>query len=349
MKKLIALLLLVILSLSVPVWAAAQDGDQGNTPALYPVSIDGYIENETATTIEVVSQDGQNRVILNISPETYIVDAESGLPLDLANRNNDRVIAYYGPVTTRSEPPQSNAVLILGNIPEGAMPPQFGVAEAVQTADDQVVVTIRGGSILVTIQRDSRIEPFRTRNIVTIDNITVGSSLLMWYPMVTASYPGQATAQRTILLSPGPGVASDIEYRGYENDYNNYENGYYDYQQAEPYPDYHQEQPVYEPSDLFHQQPAVSPLPDLGQFYTHFYTINNITMVPLRHVAEALGFTVTWNEASRTVSLQYAGDQVGTLTIGQTYFEGHTLETAPIIRNDRTFVPVSFFENLLGA
>jgi len=350
MKKLIALLLLVVLSFSMPVWAVAQYGEQSNGPALYPTSIDGYIENETENTIEVVSQDGQNRVILNITPETYLVDAETGLPLALTNRNGDRIIAYYGPVMTFSEPPQSNAVLILGNIQEGTIPPQFGQVEAIEVSDDQVVVTIRGGSLLVTIRRDSRIEPFRTRNIVTVDNINVGSRLLMWVPMETLSYPGQATAQRTILLNHGPEQASDIEYRGYENGYNGYENGYNDYQPAELYEPYvngyEPVQPIYE-QPIFHMTPVTPQLPDvLRQFETDFYVANNVTMVPLRLVAESLGFTVTWNEADRSVALQYAGGQVSTLVIGQTAFAGSVLETAPIIRNDRTFVPVSFFDVL---
>ncbi|MCL2337180.1 MAG: stalk domain-containing protein, partial [Firmicutes bacterium] len=56
------------------------------------------------------------------------------------------------------------------------------------------------GSTIVTINRDTPIYPYLTRNIVTIDQISVGSQLLMWYPAVALSYPAQATATQTVIL-----------------------------------------------------------------------------------------------------------------------------------------------------
>ena len=354
MKKFFALLLAAVMSISMPVWVFAQNGYQAqdDMSPLHPVSIEGYIENETETTIEVVSQD-DNRIILNITPQTYIVDSVSGSPLALSDINGSRIIAYYGPVMGLSEPPVSTAVLIISNVSDDIIPPQFGQVEAISTTDDEVIVTVRGGSKLVTIERGSQIDPFLTRNIVTIDDIQVGSYLLMWYPLVTASYPGQATAQRTIILNrAAPAVETEYndyadngdyenEYNGYENDYN----GYNDYNQTyEPIVDYY-EQP-YE-----YTQPSALSLADaLGQVYTHFFTENNATMVPLRHVAEALGFTVIWNESNRSITLHRANGQASpsTIVVGQAYFEGYALQAAPTIRNDRTFVPVSLFEILLG-
>jgi len=352
MKKLFALLLVTALGLSMPMLAFAQNGYQdyqNDLPPLHPVSIEGYIENETDDTIEIASQDGNDRVILNITSETYIVDAESGTPLSLEDLGSGRVIAYYGPIVGLSEPPVSTALLILGNISEDTIPPRFGEVEAISVMDDEVIVTIRSGTMLVTIERGIQIDPLFTRNNVTIDDIEVGSHLLIWYPIVSASRSGQATATRVVILNRAAPVEvvednnyEDYNYNGYENDYQQ------DYETTEDY--YNQQPPTYQPPYAFTQPAAPSLASVLAQISGQIITENNITMAPLRHVAEAFGYSVTWNEANRSITLrQYADGQVyKTLVIGQQYFEGHTLQTAPIIRNDRTFVPVSFFEILLG-
>lgn len=75
----------------------------------------------------------------------------------------------------------------------------------------------------------------------------------------------------------------------------------------------------------------------------------NVVMVPLRVVAEALGYDVTWNGELRSVQLGVATH----LWIGG--YEVHIgrmapieLTTAPVIVDNLTFVPLEFFRNVLG-
>jgi hypothetical protein len=63
------------------------------------------------------------------------------------------------------------------------------------------------------------------------------------------------------------------------------------------------------------------------------------TLVPLRAIAEGLGATVTWNEATRTVGLSLSGRSLN-LNIGQ--------EQSQIVQN-RTFVPLRYVSETLGA
>lgn len=75
------------------------------------------------------------------------------------------------------------------------------------------------------------------------------------------------------------------------------------------------------------------------------YAKDNTTMVPLREVAEAAGFTVTWDTENRAVILN---DGVYSLKIGEnSYVKGKmmplTLSAAPEIVNDLTYVPAEFF------
>lgn len=80
-------------------------------------------------------------------------------------------------------------------------------------------------------------------------------------------------------------------------------------------------------------------------------------LVPLRAVAEQLGFTVTWDSGVVTVT---GPDRYAELTIGvDQYFAAPTQEglagaslfslgCAPVLMNDVTYVPVELFDALLG-
>ena len=73
--------------------------------------------------------------------------------------------------------------------------------------------------------------------------------------------------------------------------------------------------------------------------------VNNRTMVPIRVVTETLGGTAVWNEAARTVTLVIDGKTI-TMTIDVTL---EKYGVAPIIINNRTYVPIRFVAEELGA
>jgi len=73
--------------------------------------------------------------------------------------------------------------------------------------------------------------------------------------------------------------------------------------------------------------------------------INGRTMVPLRFITEALGASVTWQEATNSVLIQL-GDKRVSLTVGSrtAMVDGVavTLDVAPLVERGRTLVPVRF-------
>jgi len=79
---------------------------------------------------------------------------------------------------------------------------------------------------------------------------------------------------------------------------------------------------------------------------------NSRTMVPLRAIGEALGAQVDWQEATRQVTLRKDG-RVVVLTIGQKSAlvngEVRTMDTIPVIKNDRTMLPLRYVGEYLGA
>ena len=177
-----------------------------------PIMISGKIASETGDMVEVKPyNEAEMGVMLNMGAYPYVVDCATGEAAALKDRIDDSVIAYYGPVTTRSIPPQSNPVLIIINIPQDYIPPKYGRAEAVEKSGDSVKVTMDNGSLIVTFAKDTPISPYLTRNIVTIDNIQVGSDLLVWTPMVAMSYPAQANAQKAVLLGQTNSTETRVE------------------------------------------------------------------------------------------------------------------------------------------
>lgn len=75
------------------------------------------------------------------------------------------------------------------------------------------------------------------------------------------------------------------------------------------------------------------------------------TLIPVRAVIEAMGGTASWDADSESAILEYEGNTV-TLTIGSTtaYFNdtASTLDTAPVIINDRTLLPIRFVAESFG-
>ena len=79
-----------------------------------------------------------------------------------------------------------------------------------------------------------------------------------------------------------------------------------------------------------------------------------VKMIPLRHAAESLGYTVEWYEADRSIRIINNGFEARLKPDRNRYslvgrVEPIELEAAPLLIDGVTHVPVSFFEEILGA
>ncbi len=80
--------------------------------------------------------------------------------------------------------------------------------------------------------------------------------------------------------------------------------------------------------------------------------LDDITMMPLREVAEGFGYTVEWNDEDWSIAL-YKGAVYITMEIGEDAYAfsrmaHRPLGKAPTLIDDKTFVPISFVEEMLG-
>ncbi len=91
--------------------------------------------------------------------------------------------------------------------------------------------------------------------------------------------------------------------------------------------------------------------PEIGAMDVVPFIKDDRTFVPVRFVAEAFGGEVYWDGSDRRVDIVLGGRRLS-LWIGREYYrvDGETrqMDTAPFIKDDRTFVPVRFVAEGLG-
>ena len=312
MRKFAALLLVFVTIFSQGAFISAEASSVDKALA---VLITGTIVMETDTTIEVQPANGSSNLVLHLGDRPVVVDCVTGRPMALKERGDDYIAAYYGPAVAYSMPPQSNAIVVICDIPQDYMLPHYGRVESIERAAGFVKVIIDNGALIITINNDTPIFPYLTRNIVTIDSIDVGADLLMWYPIVGMSFPGQATAEKVLYLgseAPLPMSGPHIELQIGNS-----------------------QAMVNGVKTVLDAPPVIS---------------NDRTMLPVRFIAENLNCNVEWNDNTKTVSITSGlieivlqiGNKEATVNGAKT-----KLDAPPIISNDRTMLPVRFIaENL---
>ncbi len=79
--------------------------------------------------------------------------------------------------------------------------------------------------------------------------------------------------------------------------------------------------------------------------------INDRILLPVRAVVEAMGGTAEWNGGSQTVTLTKNSDVISLVIASEeAYFNDtpYTLDTPPVIINDRTMLPIRFIAESFG-
>lgn len=193
-KKIIAAVVLGIAAMSIIPHQASAEGENANIQEDINVqedtsSMKGYTqvfgevgEKQEGSILIKNATGANNEILLNISPETIIIDAVSGLPVAMENiALNSGIYAYIGEAMTMSLPPMTNAKVIIVNVAEDAKVPSYIKVESVNKNNDGSITVISdGGRLEATLDNSTNVFPYLTRNIVTLDDIKVGSNLVIW-------------------------------------------------------------------------------------------------------------------------------------------------------------------------
>ncbi|MCC8139401.1 MAG: hypothetical protein LIO67_03710 [Lachnospiraceae bacterium] len=148
-----------------------------------PIRIWGVVTDTYDGVIVVDNQSdvsSAGEIELTIGEETYVLDASTGLPVSLDEVETGSFEAYLGPEMTMSLPPQTTPYVVIVNIPEDSRTPQYAIAaELTEENDGSLSLTATDGRVY-RIPDSARITPYLTKNIVTRDDIRVGTTCLIW-------------------------------------------------------------------------------------------------------------------------------------------------------------------------
>lgn len=223
----------------------------------------------------LVTVEGQD-IALKIHDDTFLVDAQTGTATNLESlKVGDTVLVYYSPMMTRSLPPQSNAKAVITNIQKDKLIPRmFSVKEIVSQTDKEVRVLNQEGDLILTVLKENPLMPYKTKQMVGLNDIKEGTQLLVWYGPVAYSYPGLTTAEKTVVLAQGETQEETLGIK-----------------------------PVLLKKLSIHKNKIKinGKMISLGK--DEILIQNDHVMIPLRTVSEALGFKVKWDHKINGVRL----------------------------------------------
>ena len=138
----------------------------------------------------------RGEMVITVDPEyTRILDGENGYPVEVSElTEGEAVFVYIGPAAAMSEPPIVNATLILCKIPSDLRIPDYVQVTAMEEQPDGSYLLSGNNGIQYLVPMDCEILPFLTRNVVTLQDVQVGSSCLIWSDE-------NRTAQKIVLFA----------------------------------------------------------------------------------------------------------------------------------------------------
>ena len=162
---------------------SAEDTTEEGVEVDIPLKISGLIHSVDGNEIVADNQSensAQGDMILMVDENsTFILDTD-GMPVDLADVKEGKFEAYLGPAMTMSLPPQAFPYVVLVNIPEDAVVPQYLVAAgAAEEKDGKTILTATDGTEY-EISADAQVVPYLTKNIVKLTDVVEGSECMVW-------------------------------------------------------------------------------------------------------------------------------------------------------------------------
>jgi len=179
-------------------------------------------------TVEILNADGEVQLIVWLLTGLVghaVINAATGFPANLEDHNGGEVLVIYGPFYTGHNVPQTNALVIAINLDEVEynVLPFHHVIEAIERDENGEVIklTVDNGGLIVTLNEDTDLQAWLTRQIVVLDEFQVGDEVLLWYGFIAPMYPAMATAVRALRLVPArvelddePGYSYEYNYTG---------------------------------------------------------------------------------------------------------------------------------------
>lgn len=159
--------------------------DTESSADLQSACVYGPVSEITSDSITIDNRSAFSRsgeMVITFSSETPILDAQTGNPVDMTEAETGSIVyAYIGDAMTMSEPPITNGELLFVNVEEGAIPPVYTQIQEVERKDGEETARVKGeDGVTYTVNEQTRILPYLTRNIVTVDDLETGKKCAIW-------------------------------------------------------------------------------------------------------------------------------------------------------------------------
>lgn len=272
MKKLAAIGLCMILTAvtGLTAFAAPAGGEEmeGYEMNYTPMPFDGTVisvEDGALLMSRMFDWGGTEELVVYLNDDTRILDAVNGYPVPVENLSTgEPVRVYVGPAMTLSLPPKANGMVVLCDIPADAgFPVYTDVKELTAGENGTYTLTTVDGTV-VTVNGDTMILPYLTRNMVQVQDLTPGTTILLW---TSAGDP--AAAEKIVIFQNTRGgydtagaEVTEPEKYGWEKT----EDGWYYYEDGEPVTGW-----LWDGADWYYMNP------ETGLMHTGFLTLNGKT------------------------------------------------------------------------
>ena len=197
-SRVLALTLCAAVVCALPAFAAETADNGAGAPAyMAPVRVWGTVtrlENGAVLLENSNEEDPYHEIVLHVADTAPVVDGVTGLPLDRELRDGETVYAWVGPAMTLSLPPQAAAEVVVANIPEDFGAPQYYQVARINQMESverdgplaAVEVAVTSGLGLdigepgLRITGQAELLPWKTRQIVQLEDLQPGSQFLAW-------------------------------------------------------------------------------------------------------------------------------------------------------------------------
>ncbi len=165
------------------------------------MQIMGTVENliacEDASCQSFLIDSNGQRYEFYLTDTTWLVDG-AGVPAAAESLVHKTVIVAYDEAMTLSLPPKAVALAVMEY--DGILP-NYAVIDNVSVQEDGMVVVMTDqGARLVTIMADAQVSPFRTRNIITAQDLHPGDIVVLYYDVLAPSIPARASTAKVVQL-----------------------------------------------------------------------------------------------------------------------------------------------------
>lgn len=147
---------------------------------------------------------GRRNLVLLISDATLVVN-QDGIKVDLKDlKIGDKISVVHSKMMTRSIPAQTNTYSIVVNNDETKASPLYTtVSEVAKDEYGNIEIFTADRMYKFVVKPNTNVIPYKTRNIVKVEDIAEGDTILVWFDLVTMSIPAMSNPTKIMLIAKG--------------------------------------------------------------------------------------------------------------------------------------------------